>query len=63
MTEQALDLLLKLLEYNPDKRISAAEALKHSYFTTEQPAPCGPSGMPSLPGEGLEHHAAKTFFV
>ena len=54
MTVQALDLMLRLLEYNPDKRISAAEALQHSYFTAELPSPCSPSGMPDLPGEGPE---------
>lgn len=27
-----LDLLGKLLEYRPEKRITAAEAMKHEYF-------------------------------
>lgn len=31
---QALDLLKKLLEFNYEKRISAAEALKHPYFSS-----------------------------
>jgi serine/threonine protein kinase len=30
--ETALDLVKKLLEFNPSKRITAKEALKHNYF-------------------------------
>lgn len=29
----AVDLLRKLLEYDPDKRLSAVEALQHAFFT------------------------------
>lgn len=32
LTNEALDLLQKLLHYNPTKRISCKEALKHPYF-------------------------------
>lgn len=28
----AVDLINKLLEFNPNKRLTAAEALKHEYF-------------------------------
>ncbi|KAA6398290.1 MAG: hypothetical protein EZS28_006184 [Streblomastix strix] len=33
---QMWDLLSKLLEFDPDKRISAAEALQHQYFTSPE---------------------------
>lgn len=31
-TEEALDLLSKMLEFNPDKRISVEAALSHSFM-------------------------------
>jgi len=31
-TEEALDLLSKLLKFDPDERITAAEALKHPFL-------------------------------
>lgn len=41
----AMDLLLQLLVLRPDKRIGAAEALRHPYFTKYQPSPCDPSEL------------------
>ena len=31
--EKAVDLIHKLLEFNPNKRINAEEALQHPYFS------------------------------
>ena len=33
VSEDALDLLRKLLHFNPDKRITAEQALKHPYLS------------------------------
>lgn len=41
MTDKGIDLLRKLLDFNPHKRLSAEEALKHEYFL-EEPAMCPP---------------------
>ncbi|KAK2956261.1 putative Cyclin-dependent kinase 3 [Blattamonas nauphoetae] len=43
------DLVLKLLEYDPDKRISASEALLHPFFT----APPLPSPLDLLPDPAM----------
>ncbi|KAG3252507.1 Cyclin-dependent kinase [Phytophthora idaei] len=47
-SEDALDLLSKLLKYNPAERITAAEALKHPYFSNS-PAPTPVEKLPSTP--------------
>jgi len=44
----ALDLLNKMLIYDPDKRISAEEALQHSYFW-ESPIACSLNELPFIP--------------
>lgn len=41
----AMDLLLQLLVLRPDKRATAAEALRHPYFTKHDPPPCDPSQL------------------
>ena len=49
----AMDLILKLLQYDPEKRPSAEECLQHEYFT-EEPAPLRTSGyvIPTLCDSG-----------
>ncbi|KDP25262.1 hypothetical protein JCGZ_20418 [Jatropha curcas] len=44
------DLLSKMLEYDPRKRITAAQALEHEYFRIE-PLPGRNTLVPSQPGE------------
>nr|CAG8627668.1 11675_t:CDS:2 [Entrophospora candida] len=51
LTENGIDLLSKLLTYDPVKRITADEALKHSYFM-ESPLPKDPELFPTWPSKG-----------
>lgn len=45
-TQACLDLLNKFLTFNPDKRITASQALVSMYFE-ERPRPQQPAGMPT----------------
>mmetsp|Transcript_19998 Transcript_19998/g.29950 ORF Transcript_19998/g.29950 Transcript_19998/m.29950 type:complete len:329 (-) Transcript_19998:99-1085(-) len=45
--EDAIDLMRSILRFNPKKRFSASEALKHEYFTNE-PLPTSPDNMPTI---------------
>lgn len=48
LTDTGFDLLSRLLEMNPAKRITAAEALKHPWFE-ESPRPVSSTLMPTFP--------------
>ena len=50
MDDDAIDLITKMLDYNPKVRITATQALQHKYFTTE-PLPCEPNEIPIIEGE------------
>jgi cell division cycle 2-like protein len=48
LSEAGLDLLAKMLTYDPKKRITAAAALEHKWFK-EEPLPCDSSEIPVFP--------------
>ncbi|KAJ3284671.1 Cyclin-dependent kinase 11A [Borealophlyctis nickersoniae] len=50
LTESGLNLMSRLLTLDPEKRITAEEALKHPYFT-ESPLPKDPSLFPTWPSK------------
>ncbi|OMP02902.1 hypothetical protein COLO4_10747 [Corchorus olitorius] len=54
----AFDLLSKMLEYDPRKRITAAQALEHEYFRIE-PMPGRNALVPSQPGEKIVNYPTR----
>lgn len=59
LSHAALDLAEQLLNYDPSKRITAAQALEAPYFTQEEPAPALPVGLSTLEGEWHELEAKR----
>lgn len=47
LNHNGFDLMSKMLDYNPRLRLTAKEALNHSWFK-EAPLPCQPSDMPKF---------------
>ncbi|KAL6642608.1 hypothetical protein ACP70R_020789 [Stipagrostis hirtigluma subsp. patula] len=54
----AFDLLSKMLEYDPRKRITAAQALEHEYFRMD-PLPGRNALLPSQPGEKIVQYPVR----
>ncbi|KAH9899866.1 Pkinase-domain-containing protein [Cubamyces lactineus] len=54
LTPAGLDLAERLLTYNPERRITAAQALEAPYFNQEQPFAAAPVGLSTLQGEWHE---------
>ncbi|KAL9158709.1 hypothetical protein ABFS82_08G087100 [Erythranthe guttata] len=54
----AYDLLSKMLEYDPKKRLTAAEALDHEYFRHEPLAGCN-SLVPPQPGDKVVNYPTR----
>ncbi|KAJ4489424.1 Pkinase-domain-containing protein [Lentinula edodes] len=60
MTAAGIDLLMSLMTYDPDQRISAEEALDHPYFT-ESPLPKHPDLFGSFPSAAAGEKKRKVF--
>ncbi|KAI0771631.1 Pkinase-domain-containing protein [Trametes elegans] len=54
LSPAGLDLAERLLTYDPERRITAAQALDAPYFTHEEPAEMAPIGLSTLEGEWHE---------
>ena len=54
LSENGLELLTSMLILNPDKRITAANALKHTYYA-EDPPPKQHHMMPTFPSTHTKH--------
>ncbi|KIK71170.1 hypothetical protein GYMLUDRAFT_66381 [Collybiopsis luxurians FD-317 M1] len=60
ITTAGIDLLMSLLAYDPDERMSAEEALEHPYFT-ESPLPKHPDLFGSFPSAAAGEKKRKVF--
>ncbi|OJT03761.1 CTD kinase subunit alpha [Trametes pubescens] len=54
LTPAGLDLAERLLTYNPERRITALQAMDAPYFNQEEPFAAAPTGLSTLQGEWHE---------
>lgn len=60
LTVLGLNLLSSMLTYDPEKRVSAEQALSHPYFK-ESPLPKHPDMFPSFPSLAAGERRAKAY--
>ena len=58
-SEQAIDLMLKMMIFDPQKRITPQQALKHPYF---EGFVLSPSTNPAIGSTGADSSQSKGFF-
>lgn len=59
LTNSGFELMTKFLTYNPQRRITAEEALQHEYFR-ESPLPVDPTMFPTWPAKSEMAHVRTT---
>ncbi|RXG54618.1 Cyclin-dependent kinase 11B [Armadillidium vulgare] len=60
LSAEGFCLLNSFLTYNPAKRITCAEGLKHDYFYNEEPSPIDPAMFPTWPAKSENPHGGRT---